>query len=303
MEHDHVITTLPPRPQRLALKHTTLQTLCLASVLLLPSMALAGPWTKGPGEAYVKFSQLYFGSNTYVDAQGNRVEGADYVATTSSLYAEVGVLEGLHLQTFVPYIFSRNYFEQQEASYANVGFGDTLFAVQWTPVKTKIPWALKLETKIPMYDLGAVEGPQAIQFPALGDGQVDATLWGGVGASLYPLPIYGLIELGYRHRTALYLGEDNGRRYKNTAALNGQVGAMFLEDRVIVAANVNGAFALGEDEVTQSFLTVGPSVAVYVWKKFALEATVSPMVYSKNNSPGTTYSLGISYQPSPPEDP
>lgn len=275
--------------------------LCMASILV-PSVALAGPWTKGPGEAYVKFSQLYFGSNTYVDAEGTRVEGADYVATTSSLYAEIGVAENLHLQTFLPYLFSRNYFEEQEANYANVGFGDALFAVQWTPVKTKVPWALKLETKIPLYDLGAVEGPLAIQFPALGDGQIDATLWGGIGASLYPLPIYALAELGYRYRSGVYIGEDNGRRYKDSIAVNSQVGVTFLEGKVIVAANLSGAFALGDDEVTQSFLTVGPSLAVYVWKKLALEATASPMVYSKNNSPGTTYSLGLSYQPSPKED-
>ena len=284
------------------MNHRTILALLFASAFL-PSVALAGPWTKGPGEAYVKFSQLYFTSNTFVDAQGNRVEGADYVATTSSLYAEVGVLENVHLQTFLPYIFSRNFFEEQDANYANVGFGDALFGVQWTPVKTKVPWALKLETKVPLYDLGAVQGPQAIQFPALGDGQVDATLWAGVGASFYPVPVYALAEVGYRYRSGLYPGEDNGRRYKDTAVLNAQVGATLFDDKVIVAANLNGAFALGDDAFTQSFLTVGPSVAVYVWKKLALEATTSPMIYSKNNSPGTTYSLGISYQPSPEEDP
>lgn len=265
------------------------------TLLAMVPQAEAGPWTKAPGEAYIKYSQLFFGSDTFIDAQGNRVTGTDYAATTASIYAEFGIIPNVHAQVFVPYILSRNFFEAEETSYANVGFGDTLLALQWTPIKTKIPWAIKLEAKLPFYDLGSIEGPRASQFPALGEGQLDVTLWGSVGGSFYPLPLYALAEIGYRHRTAIFFGEDNGVRYLDTVAFNGQVGAT-LGKRFLIALNVGGTLALGDDQVTQSFVTLGPAVAIYLWDKLALEANASPMIYSRNNSPGTTYSLGLSYQ-------
>ena len=63
--------------------------------------AWAGPWTRSIGSHYAKVSELYFASDTFVASSGERVEGSDYAALTTALYAEVGVAERAHL-TAVP---------------------------------------------------------------------------------------------------------------------------------------------------------------------------------------------------------
>ncbi len=288
------MSTRPGQRIDFAARRWTIWFSLAALVVAIPSVASAGPWTKAPGEVYVKASELLFRSDTYVAASGERVSGTDYLALTSSLYAEVGLTERLHFQAFFPWAFTRNEFTEIDTRYANVGLGDAIVGLQTTPIKRKIPYALRLEAKLPLYDVAAIDGPEAEMFPALGDGQVDLTGWLSVGGSLYPKPIYFLGEIGWRHRTEIFWGEGSGMEFGDGLTFNAQVGYTFRE-RVLVAGNVNGIYSFANDAITQSFVTLGPTVALFLKHGLALEAGASPMVWSRNNSPGTTYSLGVSY--------
>lgn len=265
---------------------------CVA-LLAWASPAWAGPWTRSRGDYYVKLSELVFSSDTFVSSTGERVAGTDYLALTTAAYFEVGIGERLQLQGFLPWAFTRNAFEAIDTRYANVGLGDALLGLQWTPVELALPWALRLEAKVPLYDVAAVEGPEAAMFPALGDGQVDATLWASIGGSLWPRPIYFLAEAGWRHRTQAFYGEGSGAQFLDGVAFRAQAGYTWRE-RVLVAANLNGIYTPGEDAITQSFVTVGPALGVSLGRGWMIEGTVDPMIWSRNNSPGTTWSLGIS---------
>ena len=257
--------------------------------------AYAGPWTRSRGEHYVKLSELYFASDTYVDATGARVQGTDYRAWTTAAYLELGLGERFHLQAFVPWALTRNAFDELDARYANVGFGDALVGVQTTPVELGLPWALRAQARLPLYDVAAIEGPSAELFPALGDGQVDVTLWGSVGASFWPVPAFVLLELGWRRRTGWYYGEGSGRDFRDGAALLAQAGYTWRE-RLLMAVNVNGVWTPAQDTITQSFLTVGPALGLELGGGWMLEAGLDPMVWSRNNSPGTTYHVGLSHR-------
>lgn len=266
----------------------------LVGVCAMASAAWAGPWTKGQGEAYVKGMGLMFGSDTFVSSTGARVQGADFVARTGAVYAEGGVGGGVQLQMYLPYQVATNRFEELDTTYANVGFGDAIVGVQWTPVRLDVPWAVRLDAKVPLYDVAGIEGPEAARFPAFGDGQLDATLWASIGGSFYPLPAYALLEVGYRHRTEVFPGAGNGLEFGDGVTFFGQVGYT-LFDVALVGVNTNGVVPLVEDTVTQGFVTVGPMVAVTMWQELRLEATYDWMPWSVNNAPGATASLGVSY--------
>ncbi len=263
---------------------------------LAPKEALAGPWTKKTGDYYVKFSELYFSSDTFVAPDGERVAGTDYLAFTSALYAELGLTKRLHVQAFLPWTFSRNAFSDQGTRYATVGLGDSIIGLQTTPFDLgNLPWALRLEAKVPLYDARPPVGPDALNFPALGDGQVDLTYWLSLGGSLYPKPVYFLGEVGYRQRTEVFYGEGNGLEFSDGVAYRAQAGYIFKE-RLLVAGNINGVYTPNATQFTQSFLTVGPAIGVQLVGGLWLEATVDPMLWSQNNAPGTTWSVGISHK-------
>ncbi|MEM1348048.1 MAG: hypothetical protein AAGI01_05770 [Myxococcota bacterium] len=287
-----------PRPSTSLSRLAALFMLCCTTLALTPERAWAGPWTKEPGRAYVKLSSLNFTSDTFVAPSGDRVQGTDFRARTAALYAEVGVFEGLHVQAFVPYVWATNTFNADtpgQTIYGNLGFGDTIVGVQWTPVKLRLPWAVRLDTKLPLYDVAGIDGPLASSFPVFGDGQVDLTGWLGLGGSIPGLPMYAFAEVGYRHRTELFAGEGNGRSFGDGVTFFSQVGYTF-RDRVLVGASVNGIVPFDtSDGITQGFVTVGPCVAVRVVEQWRVEATYDPMLYARNNSPGPSLSLGVSY--------
>ena len=278
---------------------SALATLCLitASLAVLSSSpAKAGPWTKKEGEYYVKVSELYFSSDTFVAPSGERIAGTDYLALSTALYAELGLTDRLHLQLFLPWQFTRNAFPEDDTRYATVGLGDTLIGLQATPFAIgSLPWALRVEAKVPLYDAAGVEGSEALNFPALGDGQVDLTYWLSLGGSLWPRPIYFLGELGWRQRTDVFYGEGNGLDFADGLAYRAQAGYIYQE-RVLLAGNLNGVYTFSEDTFTQSFLTLGPMLGLRLKGGLWLEATVDPMLASRNNAPGTTWSVGLSHR-------
>ena len=270
--------------------------LSLIALAATPSDVLAGPWTKKRGEYYVKVSELYFSSNTFVAPNGERVAGTDYLALTTALYAELGLTKRVHLQGFLPWAFTRNAFEEQGTRYATVGLGDALLAIQATPFDLPLPWALRLEAKLPLYDVQGTGGGDALNFPALGDGQIDLTTWLSLGGSLWPTPVYFLGEVGYRRRTGVFYGEGIDLDFKDGVAFRAQAGYVHGE-RFLIAGNLNGIYTPVDDTFTQSFVTAGPALGLRLGaSNFWLEATVDPMLWSKNNAPGTTWSVGLSHR-------
>ena len=266
------------------------------SVLTVGESAWAGPWTRGAGgSAYAKISESVFVADSFVDASGRVVEGADYLGFSTALYAEIGLLEGLHLQGYLPYVVARNAFDDS-TRFLNTGLGDALVALQWTPVAIRsLPWAVRLEAKAPLYDVGDIEGPLAMRFPAFGDGQLDLTAWLSAGASgRLGVPLYGFLELGYRHRTEAYLGTGDDRAFADTLVAAAQLGATPLWE-VLVALNVSSALPLRDDEVTRAFASVGPALLVPLVGGLSLEAGLDALFWTRNSAPGYSVGLGLSY--------
>ncbi len=254
--------------------------------------AQAGPWTKGGGEFYVKGGESFFVANTFVDSTGTVREGVDYLGASTFAYFEVGLFEGFHVQGYLPFTLGRNTFPDG-AGYLHTGGADALIGVQWSPPIPGVTAAIRLELKLPMYDVGAIVGSYATRFPAFGDGQLDITPWLSFGGGIPRTPLYAWAEAGYRFRTEAYVGEGDVREFLDSFVFAGQVG-VGLGDRGWAGFTLSGVTPFRRDEITKAYLVLGPSVGIFVARNFALEASFDPIVWARNGSQGVGFSVGAS---------
>ena len=264
----------------------------LVCLLATASAAQAGPWTKGGGEFYVKGGESFFAADTFVDSTGTVREGVEYFGASTFAYFEVGLFKGFQVQGYLPFTVARNTFPDG-AGYMHSGGGDALIGVQWSPPIPGLTSAIRLEFKVPMYDVGAIKGRYATRFPAFGDGQLDITPWLSIGGGIPKTPLYAWAEAGYRFRTEGYVGEGDTREFLDSLVFAGQLG-VGLGSHGWVGLTVSGVTPFELDEVTKAYLVLGPSIGIYVYKNFALEASFDPIVWARNSSQGMGFSVGAS---------
>lgn len=263
-------------------------------VVGLPATAQAGPWTKSFGQAYLKVWEGAYLADGFVGRDGRFQPGADHLSLTTAAYGELGLADHLQAQAFLPYVVGRNTFDSGNRFLA-AGAGDLLLAVQWDPQLLPIPAALRLEGKIPLYDVARPKGYAAAQFPLRGDGQVDLTWWLSAGHTLRDLPLYGYLELGYRLRTELYVGEGApSRNFADTVVAQAQVGLTPL-GRLVVAGNVGFVAPLADDAYTKGYLSLGLSLYAPVFEGLAVEANLDVLTLATNAANGLSLGLGVSY--------
>ena len=269
-------------------------TLLLTTVFLATaSTSHAGPWSRSGGELYVKAGEGFFLADTYVDSSGTVREGTEYLGASTFAYFEVGLAPKLQIQGYLPFTVAQNTFADG-VRYRQSGGGDALIGVQWSP-PIPLTSAIRLDFKIPMYDVGGLEGPLASRFPAFGDGQLDITGWLSIGGSIPKTPVWVFAEAGHRFRTEGYIGEGDDREFLDSFVFGGQVGVN-IHDRVFVAFSVSGVTPYKSDEVTKAYLVLGPGAGVMLGKGFAIEASFDPIIWSRNSSRGIGFGFGVSYK-------
>ncbi|RVU48490.1 hypothetical protein EA187_03375 [Lujinxingia sediminis] len=257
----------------------------LVSILAMPD-AMAGPWTKKSGDYYVKVGESAYQASAFRTPEGFLVTGVDYFSATTYLYGEVGVLEGMHLQTYVPLTYARNRFGTQ--SYTDFGPGDMNVAIQVSPLQLSVPTALRLEAKLPLYGR-----PSGDLTPARGDEQVDLTLWLSAGGGFHDLGIYFYADIGYQYRSAWTLNETEVGDFSDGFVTMAQVGYN-LFDTATVALTSSAVFPLSDDLISKSYLTVGPSIFFPITDRIALEADGYFTPFSRNSAAGWAVGLGVS---------
>ncbi|TXD31640.1 hypothetical protein FRC96_20985 [Lujinxingia vulgaris] len=257
----------------------------LVSTLAMPE-ALAGPWTKDSGDYYVKVGESAYQANAFRTPEGFLVTGVDYFSATTYLYAELGLLDGVHLQTYVPLTYARNRFGSQ--SYSDFGPGDMNLAIQASPLNLKVPTSVRLEAKLPLYGR-----PPGDLTPARGDQQVDLTLWLSAGGGHHDLGVYFYADVGYQHRSAWTFDGTEVGDFSDGLVTMAQVGYN-LFDTATVALTSSAVFPLSDDRISKSYLTVGPSIFVPLTERIALEADGYLTPFSRNSAAGWAVGLGVS---------
>ncbi len=278
---------------------------------LLASTVHAGPWSKGTGHFYVKVGQGFFLAKQFVDEKQVVRDGADFFGTQTSFYTEIGLFYGLQLQGSLAYSYGQITYKTDGSFYRLNGPSDATVGIQWTPPPLQkalgFPMAARLNVKIPMYDSGYLERQvksQAANFPSLGDGQIDMTLWLSAGGALPKLPVYLYGEIGYRFRTETYVGSGSPKFQMNIPGtpvsfldnfvFHLQLGWKFWKNSLLTVSLV-GIIPLGANEVTKGNVSLGVGLYIPLYKGLAFEASFDPMLWAQSSAKGAAISAGISY--------
>lgn len=276
----------------------------MSPLLLLFSLrAIAGPWVKAPGEAYVKAGGVVFTAEGFVGPDGVAVDGADYLGATAHLYAEVGVAGPVQAVVNLPVVGSRNTFG--EAAYVNRQPGDLeLGAEAGGQLSDGVPVSLQVLAKLPLYDNADLlaYGPSSTRFPAIGDGQVDLTAMAAIGSGLALGGYRGWwsVEAGYRHRTEAWLGDSSApqRTLRDGVPWRAQLGwspTFGSWEAGWWSLDGAGIQSFESDEVTKQWVQLGSSLGVRVGGGLALEAGFSEMVWARASARGRSLSAGLSW--------
>lgn len=276
-------------------------------VWLVPQPAKAGPWTKSLGQYYAKLSVGSYFASGFRDASGTFQSGVKYASLSPAVYAEAGIFDNLQVSVYAPYLVARNQFDGSATNlannranneYARTSFGDTILGLQWSSPWVPIPHALRVEAKLPLYDVNAPRGGQQTSFPAPGDGQVDVTLWASLGKSFEAIPIYVFGEIGHQFRTEKFLVKKPrlaDPEYSDSLRWFGQVGLKFLENKYLMV-NYVGVHPYEAGDFTKGWMSLGLGVFYPVGKRgFALEATADQAIQAVNTAQGTSVGAGVSF--------
>ncbi|MCA9569322.1 MAG: hypothetical protein KC656_15850 [Myxococcales bacterium] len=292
--------------------------------------ALAGPWTRAEGSAYVKTGADYYRTTKYVlpaesglgatgDFGTNAFFGHQY-----SIYAEVGVSEAWPIQIAarLPFTVSRVAFSAADSvnivdgTSTNYRGGDMELMPQVALTK-KHPIAFGLGMKLPLYNVDHIcEGSIYRDFCGRpGDGQLDLTPTLSAGASFLKGKAWAEGAVGYRHRTEIFRNWTTTRAFVDGLAVGATVGAKagpfigmvradairnftgfvyqkkYSDPLVQQAADRNG----GQDPFTRQSASIGPQAMAFLTDHLALEARTSFDVWARSTSLGVGFGLGLSW--------
>ncbi len=261
----------------------------MALVCLCASSALAGPWTKGPGEAYLKLSGDLYSADATFEPDGTKVQ-TDYLGVTSALYAEVGLGADLQALLYLPHRVARNQRPDGDRFLSASG-GDARVGLQYG-LPLPFPVSASLTAKVPLYDVNEPGGFEHGAFPAAGDGQLDFDLKLAAGHTFGRLGVQ--LEAGHRFRTETYVGEGTGLSYVDALLGSAELSVRAFA-RVWVALRGEVVLPYSEDGRSKGGVSLGPKIYAPVWKGVALEADGGFEAWTRHASEGLRAALGVSY--------
>ena len=271
--------------------------LCTALLLLLvPTIAQAGPWLKDTGAGYAKFSTTYFQSDGYYRA--SEETDLSFSSYSLSLYSEVGLPGPFQGIVQLPFIFAANS-TASDAAFRNADFGDGRFSLEWAPWSS-LNLVVGMDLVVPLYtpvtsqQLPGELSAWQTSFPDLGDGNYDLTTRVDYGLSLSVIPGWLIGSAGYRKRFGYYVdGVD----------LKMQLGVWLFPDKAYVSVYSQALLNVAKDPeptLLTSRETVSMEVSLGVTadpleKNLHLVFSYGTLLYTRFASPGYSLTLGVAY--------
>lgn len=283
-------------------RRTALAGVAVLAVLGASATALAGPWNRNLGSAYLKVGFSYY----QADQSFSRgvATGLDYEAWTYNLFAEIGLPSRFSLVMDVPYVVARNG-SSAGFVYGNNTFGDGRFELDFQLLPT-IPLSLGVETKVPLYHSVSSHASDSLidvngrpypsdNFPDVGDSNVDITPKLLAGWSFAPLfPGWVTAELGYRIRTDGFADGVAGAFGFGSYVWPEHIAlGFYMNGNVNVQTDPNPAEQASTELLyVQGYMLV--TAAPWV-PNLGLTFSVGGIVSAVNSGEGMDYGLGLSY--------
>ena len=253
-----------------------------------PDYAIGGAWTQPKGTQYNRVAFSTFWSTRSYDLNGDVASlssNGEFQDWNVSWYQEVGLLETFTFITSIPYKYVR--YEDDTLVSDTWGAGDLEFGGRVRLLEKPVVIGFQAMMKVPL-------GYDKDESVPIGNGQIDSELRLLFGRSLYPLPAYAGLEIGYRVRgdepsdEIRYLAEFGYTffpRFSARVKLDGTLSAGNGQAETTgLNTTLTNEYDLGKLEVTGSFK---------VRENLFIEATWTPTLYGENPSHGHTVSLAV----------
>lgn len=272
----------------------------LSGVAFLPLEADA-QWPVGKGAGWAKLSVFHHRTTEEYRADGRQApflnNGA--VSRSTAVFADllVGVTDRIDLWAQLPY-FTLNFDDDTERRHS-AGVGDVRLSARVNLVQLRngsIPVSARFTAKVPVADLTI----DAEVIP-VGEGQWDYEAWLESGVSLWPLPLYSIVWLGYRWRT---LNEETTRKPGDEltflaefggTSLVGGLGGKVVVDGIFGRPGAIQGLRLGDLD-RREILYVAPTAFYNLTASTLIEIGVRIPVHGKNFPAGSPLQAGVFHQ-------
>lgn len=258
----------------------------------------AGAWLQPRGGIYAKTSWLHQevdegfdcrGRERAVDAFGGRFR-SDQILT----YVEWGAREWLTV------VGSWSYKDQaivgaEIPDYGTRSSGDLQLGARLPLRRGSWPVSAQILGSLPTYPETRLSDPvaQREQFLPAGSGQPELELRLQSGRSLYPLPLYANLELGYRNR-----GGGFGDQWLVAAEAGATVGRVFAKTELRWALPTESPCEgenVADVAIHERRVHFAPELALRTFGELWINAGFATALTGRNGLAGTQWSLGLSW--------
>jgi outer membrane putative beta-barrel porin/alpha-amylase len=269
-----------------------------AAAFLFLSQPASAQWPLGKGNFWGKASLFYHETTQQFRSNGDKRPflNSDAKSVSKAFFfdASVGLLDGLDVWLQVPYFDLT--FNDDLDDRRSTGVGDIRLSARYNLFQLKggaLPVSARFTTKFPVNDF-----PINAEVIPVGEGQFDYELWLESGLSLWPLPAYTVVWLGYRWRT---INTETTRKPGNEFTFLAEVGGTSLIGGLGSKVVVDGLFGgPGESEGLQvgdanrrQILYVAPTLLYTFTESTMLEFGARIPVFGKNWPAGVPFQIGL----------
>jgi protein XagA len=270
----------------------------VATGLVWTEQAEAGAWTQKQGTGFFKLNSQMLRGDKLREVNGLKSAIPTLADYTASLYAEYGLSDDLTLVGYLPF-FKRItlneqvgrpsgfvYFAGDEVSgIADAQAGVRYRLLQYGPTV----FSAELVLGLPLGDDSQANGLLS------GDGEINQRLTLQLGHSLYPVPAYFNIDLGFNNRL---------KGYSDEVVYSLETGYT-IANRAMVILRLSGIESLenGDDSVSggmgglyandQSFLSLGPELVYNVGARSGISLSAVHTLRVRNGLEAPVFSLGV----------
>lgn len=270
-------------------------------VLLGTASPASAQWPIGTGNFWAKVSWFHHETTEQFRSNGEKriFLNSNAVSVSDAIFLDVavGVTDKLDLWVQAPY-FDLN-FDDDVQDRHRAGVGDVRVSARYNLASFRggsWPVSARVTAKVPIQSVTV----DAEVIP-VGEGQWDYEAWLESGLSLYPLPAYTVVWLGYRRRTLnTTTTRDPGDEVAFLAELGGTelfggLGGKVVVDGIFGRAGRIQGVALGPDD-RREILYVAPTALFNVTSSTLLEVALRIPLRGRNYPAGPPLQVGLFHQ-------
>ncbi len=272
--------------------------LAALTAMIIPPGAVSAQWPAGRGNYWAKVSTFYHQTTESFRSNGDKrtLINAEAENTSKAVFfdALIGVTGRLDFWVQVPYFDLTSNDVSNDRNEKNLG--DIRLSARYNLLQLRggaLPISVRFTTKIPVSDF-----PIDAEIIPVGEGQFDYEVWLEGGLSLWPLPAYSVVWLGYRFRAENEKTQtDPGDEVTFLAEFGGMSVVGRLGGKIAIDGTFSRRFTVQRIELgdisKREILYLGPALNYSLTESTVLEAGIKIPLIGQNFPAGNQFSVSL----------